>query len=302
MCLKPEAETISLTDSKLPCKMRLKISTIKIDNRYKHQRLGEGAIGLTLWHWLAFGHDEIYVTVFDKHGSLIALLEKFGFLHTGYNLNGERVYIKSRSNIDFSDPYRAFPFLSKETDCGRYLIINDYYHDTMFPYSELKNTLQERVDLMVANGLTKIYVGAATSGVPSAGDLLFIYRKHTGDGVKRYKSCLTSYCIVTNVIRAKTAGRTSVSFDELLQKIGNKSVYDVDELKNKYDGDANMVVIEMIYYGYFGAGNNVNMDWLDNNDCWSSAGVYPTSVKLTRTQIEKIFTEGRIDVSNVIIN
>lgn len=302
ICLKPEMESIQLTNCELPCKARLKISTIKIDNRYQHQRLGEGAIGLTLWHWLAFKREEIYLTVFDKHSSLISLLEKFGFSHIGYNQNGERVYLKSRNHIDFSDPYKAFPFLSNDINCGRYLIINDFYHDTMFPYSELKNTLQERVDLMVANGLTKIYVGAATSGIPSVGDLLFIYRKHTGDGVKRYKSCLTSYCVVTNVIRAKTAGRASISFEELLQRIGNKSVYDVEELKNKYNCDPNMVIIETIYYGYFGAGNNVNMNWLSNNGCWTTPGLYPTSVVLSGAQIKNILSEGNINVDNVIID
>ena len=104
------------------------------------------------------------------------------------------------------------------------------------------------------------------------------------------------------MIRAKTAGRASISFEELLQRIGNKSVYDVEELQNKYSCDPNMVIIEMIYYGYFGAGNNVNMDWLDNNGCWTTPGVYPTSVVLSGSQIKNILSEGNIDVDNVIID
>ena len=302
ICLKPEAETISLQEGTLPNKLRLKISTIKIDERCRHQRLGEGAIGLTLWHWMSLGRDEIYVTVFEKQQTLISLLEKFGFYLVGTNLNGEKVYMKSRNSIDFSDPYKSFPFLSSNMNSGRYLIINDYYHDTMFPYSELKNTLQESVDLIVANGLTKIYVGAAANSVPNIGELLFIYRKFNGNGTKRYKSCLTTYCIVTNVIRAKISGRTLISFDDMIVQIGNKSVYDQTELRTKYDNDANMIVIEMIYVGYFGAGNNVNMDWLDKNGCWSAPGQYPTSIRLNGSQIRQILTEGSIDVENVIIN
>lgn len=302
ICLKPEAEAISLREGTLPNKLRLKISTIKIDERCRHQRLGEGAIGLTLWHWLDLGRDEIYVTVFEKQHTLISLLEKFGFYLAGTNLNGERVYMKSRDRIDFSDPYKSFPFLSSNMNSGRYLIINDYYHDTMFPYSELKNTLQESVDLIVANGLTKIYVGAAANSVPNIGEFLFIYRKFNGNGTKRYRSCLTTYCIVTNVIRAKISGRTLITFEDMIAQIGNKSVYDETELRTKYDNDANMIVIEMIYVGYFGAGNNVNMDWLDKHGCWSAPGQYPTSIKLSGSQIRQILTEGSIDVENVIIN
>jgi hypothetical protein len=33
------------------------------------------------------------------------------------------------------------------------------YHDTMFASSDLANTLQERVDISVANGLKKVYIG-----------------------------------------------------------------------------------------------------------------------------------------------
>lgn len=103
--LKPnEAEEIKLADGKiLPKVNRLKISTIKIDERYRNRRIGEGALGLTLWEWQKLGTDEIYVTVFDKHSSLILLLEKYGFVHVGNNLNGERVYIKNRNKLDFKD-------------------------------------------------------------------------------------------------------------------------------------------------------------------------------------------------------
>ena len=301
ICLKPEHEAIKLKEKVLPPIQRLKISTIKIDGRYQHQRLGEGAIGLTLWHWQAIGSKEIYVTVFAKHTALISLLSRFGFEYVGDNLNGEGVYVKDRDHIDFSDPYKAFPFLPSRLDHASYLIVNDYYHDTMFPYSELKNTIQERVDLIVANGLTKIYVGAAANAY-QPGDLVFIYRKHTGDGTKRYKSCLTSYCVITDVIRAKMYGQANMPFDDLIARIGNKSVYDVDELRTKYENDSNMVITEMVYYGYFGSGNNVNMDWLDNNGCWSSPGLYPTSVRLSAGQIRRILTEGNIDVENVIID
>ena len=59
-----EAEEIYLADGRiLPRIVRVKITTIKIDEQYRHQRIGEGALGLTLWRWRDLGTNEIYVTV-----------------------------------------------------------------------------------------------------------------------------------------------------------------------------------------------------------------------------------------------
>lgn len=64
----------------------------------------------------------------------------------------------------------------------------------------------------------------------------------------------------------------------------------------------NVTVVEMLYYGYFGAKNNVNMDWLDRQGCWADQGQYPTEVHLTTNQFKKVLMEGNVNVSNVIIN
>jgi L-amino acid N-acyltransferase YncA len=305
ICIKHEAESIPLQDRTLQKEDRCKVTTIKIAERYRGQRIGEGAIGLLLWKWQKMGWDEIYVTVFDKHELLISQLKRFGFVKVGYNLNGEGVYMRSRSNVDYSDPYKSFPFVNPYFQNAGYLLVNDYYHDTLFPYSELRNTLQTSVALNVRNGLTKIYVGRQYSVPPyKVGEPILIYRIHTGDGQKRYKSCLTSYCIVTKIIAAKRSGTSLLSFDDLLTQIGNKSVYDRNELRTRYDNDKNMFVIEMLYYGFFGEGNNVNMDWLDSNGYWSTAhgGQYPALIRLTPGEFKEILREGNVDVDNVIID
>ena len=100
----------------------------------------------------------------------------------------------------------------------------------------------------------------------------------------------------------KTNNRCHISFEELKARIGNKSVFDEREMKTKYDYDKNLVVIEMLYYGYFGAGNNVNMDWLDKSGFWSGVNEYPANVQLNPEQFKAILREGNVDVSNVIIN
>lgn len=302
ICLKKEKQSISLKHKTLPILFRIKISTLRLAERYRGQRLGEGAIGLALWYWQKSHAQEIYVTVFDKHDVLISQLERFGFCLVGHNDDDECVYIKSRTGLDYSDPYKAFPFINPAFRKAGYLIVDDVYHDTLFPYSELKNTLQEKIALSVANGLTKIYIGSPTSRLPyRIGEPLLIYRRYTGTkGSKGYKSCITSYCVVTNIIVAKEKYRFQISLDDLLQRISNKSVFNETEIRCRYNKEQSLVVVEMLYYGFFGAGNNVNWIWLKDNGHWPDG--YPTAARLTPEQFSAILKEGNVDVPNVIIN
>ena len=297
-----EVEEIALDNGViLPSVPRMKISTIKIDDRYRGQRIGEGALGLTLWEWRDSGSDEIYVTVFPKHETLISLLKKYGFVLVGKKENGEGVFIKDRRRLDFSDPCKAFPFLSNDIQHAGCLAIDMEYHDTMFASSELANTLQERVDISVANGLKKVYIGSPSSLGFVVGDPVFIYRKYTGtQGRPGHKSCITTYCIATRIERIKNAGRFLRTYEYYRQIVGNKSVFDDSQLRAKYDTLNNLTLIELLYYGYFGAGNNVNWFWLKNNGCWLDS--HPMSFRYNREQVDKIFQEGNVNVKNVIVN
>ncbi len=302
--LKHENETIELIDRTLPIAPRIKIGTLKLADRYQGQRLGEGALGLILWKWCKSDLNDIYITVYEKHTILISQLVRFGFCLVGCKFDGECVYVKSKLNLDYSDPYKSFPFINPSFKKAGYIIINDFYHDTLFPYSELSNTLQESIETSAANGMSKVYIGAQYSPHYQSGEPVLIYRKYTKqDGQKpRYKSCLTSYCIVTNVITVKNNNRFKLTFEELLEKIGNKSIFDKQDMQEKYIRNRNMVVIELLYCGYFGAGNNVNMDWLDNNGYWTKTDdEYPTEVKLSQEQFITILVAGKVDISHVLI-
>lgn len=301
--LKPcEIEEIRLIDgSSLPATERLKVSTIKIDERYRNQRIGEGALGLTLWEWRDSKVDEIYVTVFAKHTSLVFLLEKYGFVHIGNNLNDERVYIKNRHDLDFSDPCKAFPFLSNSIQNAGCLAIDMDYHDTMFAASDLANVLQERVDISVANGLKKVYIGSPVSLGFRVGEPVFIYRRYTGSrGRPGYKSCVTTFCVVTRIEVVKAKNRELITYEQFRRIVGNKSVFSELQLQEKYDQSSNLTVIELLYYGFFGAGNNVNWVWLKNNNCWPDS--HPMKFRYSRDRFEMILRRGNVDVENVVVN
>jgi L-amino acid N-acyltransferase YncA len=154
--LKDENEEINLSDKVLPMENRLKIGTLKIEETLRGKRLGEGILGIALWQWQESGFNQVYVTVFEKHQSLIQLLDKFGFKDSGINLNGEHVFIKDKRHLEYSTPYKSFPFINPIFTKAGMLPIFDRYHDTLFPYSKLARKNQETLNLAVANGISKV--------------------------------------------------------------------------------------------------------------------------------------------------
>lgn len=85
--LKSENEPINIIGGVLPAKKRLKIGTLKLSERIRSRRLGEGALGVALWYWQQLNEndniEEIYVTAFEKHTELINLFDRFGFKCVG---------------------------------------------------------------------------------------------------------------------------------------------------------------------------------------------------------------------------
>lgn len=100
----------------------------------------------------------------------------------------------------------------------------------------------------------------------------------------------------------KTNNRAHMTFEELKERISNKSVFDEKEISSRYHNDRNLVAIEMLYYGFFGVGHNVNNAWLVDHGLWASKNEYPANIQLNSAQFKTIIGEGNIDVSNVIID
>ena len=298
--LKQEDEPIELSDRIIPARPRLKIGTLKVATEAQGERLGEGAIGLALWQWRDTGFDEVYVTVFEKHAPLVGMLGRFGFVRVGYKANGEAVYLKDKRALDCSDPHLCFPFVNPGFATANLLVVEDKYHDELFPYSELAHELQDEFRSSAANGITKVYVGASQVAT-RPGNPILIYRKYTGDqGRPGYKSVVTSYCVVTNVVQFKSAGSEMKSFNEFRNFIKNKSVFTDQELQQWYR-KSNLTVVEMVYLGYFGAGHNVNYMWLKDNGYWDG-NAYPHQFEYTKAQFLEILTKGGVQLEDVVVD
>lgn len=299
LALKREEENISLTDKVLPKIKRLKISTLKIDDAVGKQRLGEGIVGVALWYWQTSKTDEVYVTSFPKQEKLIGLLKRFGFVEYGTNENGEIVLVKNRNNINYSNAYLSFPFLSPFAKKAGILPINDYFHDRLFPYSESSLTSLDIEEVTAGNGITKVYLGSPyTTTHYSEGDIVGIYRKYTGDGPKGNKSAITSFCTITKVTIVKQRGCVRIPLEQYLKDTGNKTVFSESELREIYKKD-NVVMLEMTYNGFFDKGCNVSYWSLKNEGLFED---YPYKIVYTIDQMKQILKMGGKDVENIIID
>ena len=299
--LKNEDEEINLANTTLPKKKRIKIGTFRLAERVRGKRLGEGALGVSLWRWQESLLDEIYVTVFEKHEVLINLFEKFGFVHIGNNNRGERVYIKSRTNVDYSTPYTSFPFIDFNTRKAGMIPINDDYHDKLFPYSTLHGvTFKQRTEEEVAgNGISKVFIGFRGDLAYSKNEPILVYRKFTGYGQATYKSAITSYCTLVKQTPVKVWGNCKLTKQEYLDLVRNRAVFDEKELCQFYEGQQNLTVLELVYNGFFGAGKNINHATLNNHGLF---GAHPYNIRYSLDEFEKILEMGDTNVQNVIIN
>lgn len=298
--LKEETEPIELTHGVLPAVPRLKIGTLRLAERFRGQRLGEGALGVSLWRWKEKHLQEIYVTTFEKHSTLINLFEHFGFNRVGMNPRGECVYLKSRANIDYSDAYKAFPFISPNFDKAGVIPIYENFHDRLFPYSELKGHKREIEEETAGNGITKVYIGAPYTPMHyTVGEPVGIYRIFQGVGQKTYKSVITSYGTITRIVVIKDRGRCRVSLDDYIEIAGNKTVFTPEELIKMYQNNTNVVMLEMVYNGYFGKGHNVTHKELSDNGLFPA---HPYNIDYNKDEFIKILEMGDVNVQNVIID
>jgi len=298
--LKKECEPIELKDMILPAKERIKIGTFRIADRYRRQRLGEGALGVSLWSWQESKYEEIYLTVFEKHRELVSLFEHFGFRCIGINARGERVYLKNRLQLDYSDPYKSFPFISPGIEKAGIIPINESYHDRLFPYSELKGNKRVIEEETAGNGIAKVYIGSPYSVMHySLGEPVLIYRKSEQEKGKTYKSVVTSFCTITKIEKIKDNGRQIVDSSEFIRIAGNKTIFTPEELMRIYHNNKNVVLLEMVYNGYFGKGHNVNHKELKEQGLFSS---HPYQIVYNREQFEAVLRMGDKDVQNIIID
>ncbi len=297
--LKLENESIVLRDKIVPATKRLKIGTFKMGERYQGQRAGEGAMGVALWRWQETKCDEVYATMFKEQQRLISLFERFGFQKIGDNERGEQVYLRSRRNIDYSDPYRSFPFIRPDFTKAGIIPIEQGYHDRLFPYSELQGTPHELEQEAAGNGMTKVFVGFPYQRPSYAlREPVFIYRK-SDETPKWYHSCVTSFATLTGIQIIKDNGVPTVDSATFVRKAGNKTIFDEKTLTEFYETKPNIVMLEMVYNGVFGKGHNVPYGTLKEAGLFEG---HPYGIEYSRSEFLQILEMGGRDAKNIVID
>ena len=206
--LKVEDEALS-SDSgfepSYPQKRRLKVGTFKIEAR--GTRRGERFIKRILDYAIDKKIEEIYVTIFPKHDSLIRLFKRYGFVEISkkHHLTGsyELVLMKSFQS-DTGDVLMDYPRIHTKGVSKYLLSIYPKYHTRLFPDSILHNESRYDLisDLSPTNSIHKIYVCFMPDVTQmKKGDVVIIYRTTDIPGRAYYRSVVTSVCVVEEVLR-----------------------------------------------------------------------------------------------------
>lgn len=292
--LKIEDELDEIIIPKFKEKRRLKVGTFKIDAH--GTKLGERFVKKILDVAVVKKIDEIYVTIFDKHQPLINLLKTFGFFEYGTKMtsNGKELVLlknifKLKNNI-----LKDYPVVQTENKHIYGLSILPKFHTKLFSDSILNN---ESVDILkdtsYTNSIHKIYI-CAMKDVQKFhnGDILLIYRTSDGQGAARYRSVVTSVCVVEEVLNINNFDTE----DDFLGYCEPYSIFTVDELRSFYRTKKYPFIIKMTYNAAF-------KKRVTNGQLIDEFGIKPEYwgvFSLSDEQFKKIIRAGEVDESIII--
>lgn len=189
LCIvKPEDETVFGLTGKI-----LKICTLKVAEQHNGFRFGELLLKTCFDYATQNGYERAYVTAFEKHGALIALLLDLGFERIEARTPlGEGVFVKPFVP-DESEPGDALayhvrygPHAVDATAAKLYVVpIQPVYHEMLFPEAEGQARL--RFDTgrhPCGNAIRKAYLCNSITRQIRPGDMLLFYRSDDAQAVK----------------------------------------------------------------------------------------------------------------------
>lgn len=292
--LKMEYDLVDDIAPKISAKKILKVGTFKIEAH--GTKMGEQFIKIITDYAINKDADLCYVTIYEKHNSLINLVQQFGFeLYgtKGAGLHKENVYIKQMKKIT-GNIYKDFPLINMNS-CKKYLLsIYPQYHSVMFPDSILttedKNIIK---DVSYTNSIHKIYVCSMEAVLRlKYGDIVVVYRTADDSKNAEYSSVATSICVVENV---KDQSEFQ-NFDEFYDYVCKYSVFEKNNLQYWFNR-GKCKAIKMTYNGALRKRivrhNLIEDIGLQRKQYW---GFF----ELTNKQFEMIAEKG--EVSNLLVN
>jgi predicted nucleic acid-binding protein len=234
MILKEEDGTV---DGLLPSKLRLKISTLKVDPRYSGIRLGELLLAFGLSYCVRNRIGECYLTAFPSHEDVLGLTSVFGFRDIGPNGRGERILLKSlqlEASLGaptlFERDRLAFPRFHDGPAIRKFLVpVQPPYHSLLFPEYRIDRR-QQTLDaymgpaLPAGNAIRKAYISRSSTSLVRPGDVLLFYRSEDAHAV-------------THAGVVETTKRSSDPVS-LLEFVGNRTVLPIEKIREMCDREA----------------------------------------------------------------
>ena len=205
----------------------LKVGTFKIDAH--GTKMGEQFIKVIMDYAVNENADVCYVTIYEKHETLIDLVQKFGFELYGTKGEGdfqENVYLKRMKKIT-GNINKDFPFIDIHAGKKYLLSIYPKYHSVMFPDSILTTENKDIItDVSYTNSIHKIYVCAMDQVKELRyGDVLVLYR--TADNrAAEYSAVATSICVVESI----KGQEDFADFNDFYKYASKYSVFDKKDL------------------------------------------------------------------------
>lgn len=215
----------------LPGKV-LKLASFKVSEQYNGFRFGELLLKPVFDYARTNRYTCIYVTVFQKHSSLISLLEDFGFQELGAKTQKEElVLVKhlsfTKDDIASLDPLtfniRYGPFAVKLPDTAAFAVpITPKYHRLLFPDAEPQLSLIPRLQPF-GNSIRKAYLCNAKTRQITPGCNLFFYRSKDARG-------FTCLAVAEDTVVSKSPS-------EIARCVGKRTVYTFREIQHMCQHD-----------------------------------------------------------------
>jgi len=201
----------------------MKISTFKVAEEHRGRRYGELLLKAAFNELRANRYDHVWLTVFERHETLIAMLEDFGFYqhHEKTDL-GELIYVKdlTADQERVTDPFEYHrrygpPAVDLSLSPVYVIPIQPRYHRRLFPDDPHERMLIGG-NAPYGNAIRKAYLSRSLIQSPPPGAVILFYRSDDQRAVTAIGVVEDALRISDPVEIAKFAGqRTVYSFREI---------------------------------------------------------------------------------------
>ena len=292
--LKIERDRVEDVSPPLEAKKRLKVGTFKVDAH--GTKLGERFIKRIFDTAIAKSINEIYLTIFTKHNSLIGIFKTFGFFEYGRKTtdNGTEIVLMKQIGKLKDDILKDYPMVQMSNRSIYSLSIYPKFHTRLFSDSILRNESVNIIkDVSHTNSIHKIYL-CNMQGVTAFknGDIIFIYRTNDGQGHARFRSVMTSVCVVEESININQFN----TLENFLSYCRPYSIFTEEELRGFYIDKKYPYIIKMTY-------NLAFKKRVTNGDLKDYIGLNPSYwgvFEVSRPQFNQIIRVGEVNESLIV--